>query len=257
MSLYPLAVPKRICFAGDWHADLTDARNALERAELQAADVIIHTGDFGYKFEPKFVRGVNDELIARKLQLLFVEGNHEDHPWLLKQPIGGSGLRQIHTNIWHIPRGYRWNWDGVRFVGLGGAHSVDGMWRRQRGWMWHKEETITPAQAAAVMEGGTADVLVSHDCPAGVPIPGLTPEDFPVVEILRAEEHRELLGKVASAVKPRFIFHGHYHVAYETVADIGYGPVVVKGLDRGSASLNGNLHFVNLDQLKLVKELPK
>lgn len=250
MTIDPLAEPARIAFAGDWHAQTPWAVHAIEHAAQRGADVVVHLGDFGYRFRPAYLRALNAMCAGHKLPLLFVEGNHEDHRWLARRPVGEDGLRHLTGWIWHVPRGFRWTWGGVRFLGLGGAHSVDGMWRRQIGELWQREETVTVEQAEQVAAGGPADVMVMHDCPAGVDIPGLLPPGtFPEIEIMRADEHRTLLRGVVDQVQPRAIWHGHYHSRYTATPDLGYGPVQVTGLDCDGTTLAANVEVVDLADL--------
>lgn len=244
----PLAEPNRVAFAGDWHMNASWAASAIHHAKEHGADVLLHLGDFGYTYSANFLREVSEALIWTGLNLLFVDGNHEAFPRLLRYPTRADGLRQVTDTIWHLPRGHRWTWAGVRFLALGGAHSVDRPWR-QPGVSWWPEEAITPEQAAAAAEGGLADVLVSHDCPAGVDIPGLNSDAFPPLEILRAEEHRQVLRGVVDAVQPRAIWHGHYHVRYRADVDLGYGPVRVTGLDCDGTTLDRNIELVDLGDL--------
>jgi len=246
----PLADPTRIAVAGDWHENGPWARKAIAHAAEQGADVIVHVGDYGYEYSAKFMKAVETALAAAGIALLFVDGNHENHPTLNRYAIGTNGLRQLTPHVWHMPRGFRWTWAGVRFLALGGAHSVDRPWR-EPGISWWKEEWITEAQAQHAIDGGPADVLVSHDCPAGVHIPDLdrTAHLFPPLEIMRADEHRRILRRVTDAVQPSTIWHGHYHRAYETIADLGYGPVQVTGLDCDETSLACNVRVVDMTDL--------
>lgn len=242
----PLAEPARIAFAGDWHANAWWAERAIADARTRYADVVVHLGDFGYLFTDQFLGRVSAALAEAELDLLFVDGNHENHPKLLRYPIGANGLRRVAQRVWHLPRGFRWQWAGVRFLALGGAHSVDRP-HRVPGVSWWKEETITPEQARHAIDGGAADVLVSHDCPAGVPIPGLDDGTlFPWAEIMRSDEHRGVLRDVAQAVRPRLIWHGHYHRRYDATADFGYGPVRVCGLDCDGTRMEENVQVVAL-----------
>jgi len=245
-----LAQPRRIAFAGDWHADESWAVDAVYAAANKAADVIVHLGDFGYQFRPKFLTTLNAALADTETPLLFIDGNHDNHRWLNRLPIETNGLRLIGDWIWHIPRGFRWMWGELRFLGLGGAHSVDGTYRRQAGLMWQPEERITDIQAQSTINGGPADVLIAHDCPAGVQVPGLTPHRFPQFEVLRGDEHRTLLRKVVDRVRPQIIWHGHYHVRYDATVDFGYGPVQVHGLNSNDTRMRDNLQVVELADLQ-------
>jgi predicted phosphodiesterase len=244
----PLATPRRIAFAGDWHENADWAEQAIAYAKHHDADVIVHLGDFGYNFGRSFLRRVSTELAHARIPLLFVDGNHENFDRLHRYPISVSGLRQVTGGVYHLPRGFRWQWAGVRFLALGGAHSVDRPYRVP-GVSWWKDETLTDEQVAEAIAGGPADILVSHDCPTGVDIPGLRPDLFPPLEILRAEEHRAVLRRVVDAVRPQWIWHGHYHQNYGRFVDFGYGPMTVVGLDCDGSSVEANVQVVELANL--------
>lgn len=236
-----------ISFAGDWHGNFPYTRKALNYASRNGADVVIHVGDFGVWSPYNYIRAVGDEAARLNLQVFFVDGNHEDHPWLNAQPIRQDGFRILHDNVAHIPRGTVWTWDGVTFMGLGGAHSVDRQWRTP-GVEWFPEETLTYGQA---FEAGTTphdiDILVTHDCPSGVAIPGIegNPHGFPAEEIALAEKHRELLGYVVESLQPRFLVHGHYHVNYTGM----FGTTVIKGLDCDRSPLDRNVWLLDTEEL--------
>lgn len=245
----PLAEPRRIAFSGDWHQNADYACEAIAYARSEHADVVVHLGDFGYRFSRSFLQQVTAALTAAGMHLLFVDGNHEDFPRLLRREVGANGLRRLTDRVWHLPRGLRWRWAGVDFVALGGAHSVDRPYR-QPGISWWAQERITDEQAAAVIAGGHADVLIAHDCPAGVHIPGLEPAMFQPRELQLAAEHRQVLRRVVNTVRPSWVWHGHYHRDYREQVDFGYGPVIVTGLDCDGADLTANVRVVDMTQLQ-------
>lgn len=241
---------QKIAFAGDWHANKMWAVQAILFAASHGADTIIHLGDYGYDFDPTFRGVVNDALEETDLTLQFVDGNHEDFSWLLSQPVQEDGRRQISDRVYHLPRGYRWEWDGVTFLALGGAFSVDRQWRVLGDSFWI-EETITPEEVKLACEGGLVDVLVSHDCPSGVLIPGLernTPY-LPAEALHYAKNHRIRLRDVVDEVQPLSVWHGHYHIPYETRTDFGYGPVAVMGLGMDGEVMHHNVTVVDLTLL--------
>lgn len=269
----PLATPARVAYCGDWHMNAAWASRAIGYAAAHGADVAIHLGDYGYTFDTGFMAAVDEALDAAGIGLLFVDGNHEDFTTLLAYPLGADGLRQLTDRVWHLPRGFRWQWAGRTYLALGGAHSVDRPWRRP-GISWWREETISTQDAVRAARGGPADVLVSHDCPHGVPIPGLGPPDaepargvagpsaltdsdaepgaggtamfWPREEIAHAKAHRRVLRAVVDEVRPDEIWHGHYHRRYTATADLGYGPVRVTGLDRDETALELNVLVVDV-----------
>jgi predicted phosphodiesterase len=242
----------RVAFAGDWHMNAQWAPRAIAYAAEQGAEAIVHLGDFGFTFHHSFLTAVDRALEAAGLTLRFVDGNHEAFPTLYRYPVGEDGQRRLTDRIAHLPRGYRWEWGGVRFLALGGAHSVDRPYRVP-GISWWPEETISRGDVSRVMAGGPADVLVSHDCPVGVVIPGVDerrgPPPFPPVEIMRANEHRQLMRSTLEAVRPAAIWHGHYHTRYTQLANLGYGPVLVNGLDCDESRLAANVVVVDVADL--------
>ena len=238
----------KIAFAGDWHGNHRYAKKAINYAAKNGADVIIQVGDFGvWSPHESFIGTVNRAADQYNLQVFFVDGNHEDHPWLNSQPVREDGFRVLHDNVAHIPRGTLWTWDGVNFLGLGGAHSVDRQWRRD-GVEWFPEETLTYGQA---FHAGTTpeniDVMITHDCPAGVEIPGISgnPHGFPKEEIALAEKHRELLGYVVDRLQPKILVHGHYHVSYSDMLD----RTVIRGLDCDGRPLDKNIWLLDTEGL--------
>lgn len=249
VAVDPLATPARIAFAGDWHGNMNWAAGAISYAASENVDVLIHTGDFGYMFTHRFLDRVEAALAEVGTPLLFVDGNHENFPTLYSFPIASNGLRSLTPHLWHLPRGFRWTWGGVRFLALGGAHSVDRL-RLRDGINWWPQERISTADMQTAIDGGRTDVLVSHDCPTGVDIPFPVPANrWPAREIQYAEDHRELLRLVVEYTQPSHIWHGHYHVWYRDLVDMGYGRAMVQGLDCDGTTLGGNIDIVDLAEL--------
>jgi predicted phosphodiesterase len=248
----PLTAPARVALVGDWHANSRWATTAIQHAADQGAQVILHTGDYGYTYPDRFVQTVERELARHHMWLLFVDGNHDHHPWLAARPRTVGGLGRVSAHVWHLPRGSRWTWSGVRFLACGGAYSVDRPYRVP-GVSWWKEETISAVDVARCADGGGVDVLISHDAPSGYTIPGVDdrnpPSWFDPTEIMRGQEHRQVLRRVVDATQPAVVFHGHYHTYYEAHPDLGHGPVHIVGLDCDGTSLGANVLAVDLDAL--------
>lgn len=251
---------ERVAFAGDWHMNRQWAGRAIRYAADQGAQHIVHTGDFGYTFHQQFLDVVSSALRLHGLRLWFVDGNHESFPWLDRVAVDPvTGLRPLSDRIFHLPRGFRWEWGGVRFLAMGGAHSVDRM-ARIPGREWWPEETITPRQVHAAGAQGPTDVIVSHDAPAGCVIPGIddvdAPSWIPPAELKASFEHRLRFQTLCAATRPSSIWHGHYHTRHRTLCDLGYGPVVVNGLDCDESSLELNVVVRDIADLLVRVELP-
>lgn len=237
----------KVAFAGDWHGSGFWARQAIEYAKEQGAETIVHLGDFGYDFTRDYRQTVEAALRRTGLTLQFVDGNHENFTWLYAQPVGDDGRREISPRVHHLPRGYRWEWDGLKFLAVGGAFSVD-RHHRELGESWWMEETLTDEDIYLAAAGGNVDFLISHDAPTGYIIPGIAryAHLWPSAALLQAADHRERLGLVTDVVQPRFVMHGHYHVDYCKSVDLGYGPVSVYGLNCNGSTLRANVLVVDL-----------
>lgn len=222
--------PRRIVVAGDWHGNSAHAvrviRTAAKLLRDESRPLVLVLGDFGIWPGPggaAFIRDVRKACAELGVWVWFIDGNHEDFAQIEKYRDGDPQ--------W-LPRGTRWQWHGRTWLALGGGVSLDKAIRTE-GVNWWPQEEITGEQAAKVIADGPAHVLVSHDCPAGVVHSFPPPPSFwDLRDLARNDAHRERLQGVVSGVKPGWLLHGHLHIAYQRVTDLGYGPVEVTGLDR-------------------------
>ena len=243
--------PATIAFAGDWHANTAWAVRAVRHAKDNGASVIIHTGDFGYDYTTEFALVLEEALAEAGILLLFVRGNHDDPDFLDNLDGNDLGFKPVTSHIWYIPQGKSWTWDGVRFLGLGGAHSIDRLFRVE-GVSWWARETISTVDAFKAAHQGEVDVMITHDCPAGVTIPGLDkPSGWDARELALSHRHRERLYEVVLKVKPRLLVHGHYHTRYTGFLDIGAAVQTrVVGLDCDNRDMAANIAFSAMSYFK-------
>ena len=231
--------PRRVLAAGDWHGNRDWALNVIKRVPQllrhEQTRLVLHLGDFGIwpGIEGRrYLDSVSAVLDLVNAQLWFIDGNHEDFPQLAGMVSGTlrDGRVEVRPNIFHLPRGHRWEWHGLRWLACGGGVSLDKA-GRTGGVDWWPQEEITSAQEAALIAGGRADVMVCHDCPSGVahtfPQP---PSWWSPADLERSDAHRERLQRIVNAVRPAHLMHGHLHRAYQRGCDFGYGPVQVTGL---------------------------
>lgn len=248
-----LAEPERIAFAGCWHGNTRYAREAIRYAAAHGAQVIVHTGDLGYWVRSAEMEALSMTLHRHGLRMLWVDGNHDDHPGLAHLAPDVHGLHPVADQIWHLPRGYRWTWGGLRFLALGGAHSIDRQLRTP-GQDWWPQEAITTTQALAAIAQGQADVMVTHDCPSGVTPAGLV-SPLPaawIPEVPAADAHRALLGSVVDEVAPAWLIHGHYHARGTTYRPGTARICQVEGLSREEDSLANNMLVLDLAEMRRV-----
>lgn len=247
-TVNPLRRPGKVAFAGDWHGNYHWAVKAVKWAREQNVEVILHTGDFGAFFhqrDNRFVTALHEALVEAGIVLLFVDGNHDNHPVLNARPKHpASGLRFVTSHIYFIPRGFRWNWGGLEWMGVGGAHSVDRKWRTE-GVDWWPTELITQDQFDSIRAGvgkrGPVDVMITHDAPLGAAIPFRGEPMFDPAEILLSQLHRKRMQEIVDVAQPGLLVHGHYHLFYShALKGDGFWTEVV-GLNMDATYMSENM----------------
>lgn len=233
---------------GDWHSNTNFAVKQLtDSGQVENIERYIHVGDFGvwpstvhnpsYK---TFLPSIERLLESQDRELWFIDGNHEYFPIIkeLKQDERGLGILSPH--VFYIPRGYAWEEDGKRLMGLGGAVSVDRSYRKI-GQDYFKEEEITLSDVARAKEAGSVDILFTHDAPL-LPVPKVSFSS----EIDRdAENSMAKIAEITAYLEPKILVHGHYHIAHER----NWLNTLVIGLDcdRGAQERN----FIDLDTVEI------
>lgn len=202
----------RILVVGDIHGNIAAVELAYDMAALMHVDAILQVGDFGcFPQIPSFRRflRVASRLASEKsLPLFFVDGNHEDHFYLPHQGTCAA-LHTVLPGIFWLPRGFHWEWSGVSFASLGGAHSIDRITRVIGATVFPNIECIQPSDVFSCV-ASSADVLVCHDAPTEI--------DFALkYEYPDGIRNREAISQVIDTIHPRIVLHGHYHRYHDTV----------------------------------------
>lgn len=209
----------KIGLLGDTHANYAWLMYALNKFNREGVTTILQLGDFGIwpgEQNVGLMNRVNILLRNYHQKLYVVPGNHEDYDQINALPVQDDGWQRFRERILLAPRGHRWEWDGVSFVALGGAPSVDRAYRlKTAAKSWWPEEAITDEDVQKVIDGGYADVMVCHDAPRGVQeierrIAG-NPNGFTPEDLEYAAEGRALLTRAFKEVAPSLLLHGHYH----------------------------------------------
>lgn len=250
--------PDRVLIAGDWHGNIAWAIQVLKAAHQQGISHVLHLGDFGYWHGPKgaaYLKAVNAQLALYGQVLHFVDGNHEDFDELLELPVDpDTGVRPVLEGgrIFHLPRGFRWQWAGRTRMAVGGATSLD---RKSRvaGLSWWPQEELTDDDVRYATEPsrGPVDVMLTHDVPAGVDIPGLA-DGWDPHELRRAQDNHKRMRQIVDQVRPELLLHGHFHVRYD--GELGYPngrPCRVVGLDCDGGQLMANTVVVDTATLEI------
>lgn len=246
--------PRVLMLAGDWHGNELWAQRVIRHAADVGADTLLQLGDFGYWTDDPETDGylatIHGELDAAGIRLFWLDGNHEDHTrqteWLDSS---------IHPNIRYLPRGFRWTWWDRTWMSVGGAMSVDRQYRVERLSWWPGEE-LADADVDYAKRDGDVDVIVCHDCPRGVDIPGVGPDtkggvrgNWPPDILLAAQQHRDKLADICRTTRPARLFHGHYHIPYTATFSYDAATTVVAGLADDDSAMADHTLVLTRDDL--------
>jgi predicted phosphodiesterase len=131
----------RLLVFGDLHCDRRHLRGLVERAVAEHCDALVSLGDLNYlPREPegrRFLRSAGALLRRAGLELLLVEGNHDD-----AEELAGADARtrapgpvRLGFSLHHLPAGTRFRLGRLRCLAYGGspiAHAGRGWFRRLR-----------------------------------------------------------------------------------------------------------------------------
>jgi len=200
---------KKIMVMGDIHGSWGHV-NILINKKYDEIASILQCGDFGYwpnfhdktEITPLGHRYTFDNygLKNKDIPIYFCDGNHENHPALLK---GDKILED--KNIHYMKRGTTLTLeDGQVVLFMGGAKSIDKKFRLA-GHDWFPEESITEKELYSLPDV-KVDIVISHTCPKkfNITYDRIGFGDF-------KDENRDKLDYVLMKYKPRLWAFGHFH----------------------------------------------
>lgn len=210
---------------GDTHGNFSKLSNTNWPVStyLTRDDYVIVAGDCGLIFHPT---RTPDEiwwtkwLTSKPWNLLYVCGNHENHPLLnglpREQKFGGT-VGKIADNIFHLRRGEIYEISGKKILAFGGATSIDKAYRREA-ISWWPEEIPSHAEMEHCLDSMEkhnyrVDYIVAHTCPQAL---------APVIAgrrgiVLYDDPTQRMLDHITFACKFDHFFCGHFH------EDVDYG----------------------------------
>lgn len=219
----------RILLLGDAHGDVRFMEKGVSIARAQDCSWLVQLGDFGFGWDPRYAQDVARAAEQAAVPVCWLDGNHENFAELKVavervEMLRRAGLGRsdpIRVEDWellpwlmYLPRGFRWEWDDVTFMALGGANSIDKAYRKE-GESWWPDELITDEDEERAIGGGPCDIMLTHDVPTGVDmgIQLMFMHDRP------DRENRDRVRRVCDKVKPKLLVHGHYHHHYENMLE--------------------------------------
>lgn len=159
-----------IYITGDTHGDIDYPKLLkLKKKNLSYDDYLIICGDAGICWSiydsRRFLSLYNDIGCT----ILFIDGNHENFDMLNGLPLveyKGALMHQVDEHIFHILRGEILTLEGKTFFCLGGACSIDKMYRTPHISWWPEEEInkhdIDNAIANLEKVNNKVDYVITH-----------------------------------------------------------------------------------------------
>ena len=208
-----------IYFTGDIHGDPKRIIRFCKRMNLTKNDVIVILGDVGANFYgDKRDDYMKKQLAVLNTTILCIHGNHEMRPWHiegyeLKEWLGGKVYVQSkYPNLLFAKDGEIFEINGLKYIAIGGAYSVDKYYRLRlgRGW-WEDEQPSEEIKAyfESQISNNKIDVVLSHTCPLKY-----EPKEMflPMVDQSSVDQSTEIwLDSIEEKVDYRAWFCGHWH----------------------------------------------
>lgn len=172
----------RVFVTGDTHGEFDWLADWCEHNNTTTNDALIILGDAGilyYGEKSSREKALKSALAKMPITLLCVRGNHEDRPQnrknmkyidLESDPVVPNRLyyEEEMPNVFYFHDGGEYSINGRRYLVIGGAYSVDGPYRRMRGWQWFKDEELTQEEFCNIADKADHwhySYVLTHTCP--------------------------------------------------------------------------------------------
>lgn len=164
-----------VYFTGDIHGAPYRIIRFCKRYNLTKDDIVIILGDVGANYS----RDSRDDEMKRQFSklkptILCIHGNHEIRPehiegYDLVSWCGGKvWVQSQYPNILFAKDGEMYEINGIRYIVIGGAYSVDKDYRLRIGQGWWPDEQPSDLIKEYVenqLKNNKIDVVLSHTCP--------------------------------------------------------------------------------------------
>lgn len=176
----------KVYVCGDIHSNINISKLSTsewpEQKELNEDDLLIILGDFGLFWaneQTKEEKYWLDWLCKKKCTIVFIDGNHENHPVINSFPVENRWGGNVHVchkyndrHIYHLMRGEVFTFDNRTAFVMGGATSIDKKYRTEY-ISWWSEETPnvsqwTHAENNLNLYHNEVDFILTHTCPTAI-----------------------------------------------------------------------------------------
>ena len=208
-----------VYYTGDIHGSFDAAFYLAAKIRPTRKDVIVLLGDVG----ANYYGGKEDASMKHFLNdlgtvFLCVHGNHEMRPenvagYIEKRWRGGTvWVQPEYPNLLFAKDGEIYTINGIRYLVIGGAYSVDKYYRIKNGWGWWADEQPSEDIKKTVEQRVARrkfDVILSHTCPFKY-----EPTEMFISHIDQKtvdDSTERWLDKIEESVDYRAWFCGHWH----------------------------------------------
>lgn len=211
-----------IYITGDTHRDFDRIYYFCEKNNTTKDDIMIILGDAGinyYLFEMDDT--LKSELNMLPITLFCIHGNHEERPYNIpsykeQEWHGGTVyIEQKFSNLIFAKDGEIYNFNGQKFIAIGGAYSVDKNIRQLRGWQWFESEQPSDEIKSYVEQqldsvGWQIDGVLSHTTPKSYEP---TWAFLSGIDQSKIDKTTEIwLDSIEKKLRYKYWYAGHFHV---------------------------------------------
>ncbi len=207
-----------IFVTGDVHGLLSFYKfeEFVKDRNLTKDDFMIIAGDCGVLWSEEDTDEKIEKYRSLPFTVLFVDGNHENFDMLNAYPVEewkGGKVHKIAPDIIHLMRGQVFEIEGKTFFTLGGATSIDRLFRKE-GESWWADELPTYADLDEGFKNlarydNKVDFVITHACDERTLYypPLRTPFNY-----FKSYPENSLLTAIEEKVEYGQWFFGHYHI---------------------------------------------
>ena len=160
-----------IYITGDMHRDFT----RLDNKKFSKNDILIILGDAGVNYYLNEEDNKLKEYLKKyNIKIFCIRGNHEERPENIStykkiNMFGGKVyIEKEHPYLIFAKDGEEYNIDGKQILVIGGAYSIDKIYRIIYGYKWFKEEQLSKEEMKTIynkVKGKHYDIVLTHTCP--------------------------------------------------------------------------------------------
>lgn len=203
-----------IYLTGDTHIPIDigklNTKNFPQQKEMTKDDYVIVLGDFGLLWKKnKTYEYWKNWLEERNFTTLWIDGNHEAWHWIDSLEVSewhGGKVHKISDSIIHLMRGQIFEIEGKKFFTMGGAESIDKIYRTEGVNWWAREIPSYKEEQEGLnnLQKHKVDYILTHTCPKSIIVPmfKVNPMNDPTTKYLDF---------IASVVKYDKWYFGHWH----------------------------------------------